>query len=90
MSSSILEMISGGRNRAQGSSLEKLTDREFEVFQLIGQGQGTRDIAEKLHLSVKTIDVHRANIKAKLKVQSASELIRFAVRWTESQGTGHQ
>jgi DNA-binding CsgD family transcriptional regulator len=67
--------------------LEKLTDREFEIFQLIGQGLGTREIAEKLHLSVKTVDVHRANIKAKLKLQTSSELIRFAVRWLESQGT---
>lgn len=67
----------------------KLTDREFEVFQLIGQGKGTREIAERLHLSVKTIDVHRANIKGKLKLASASELIRYAVRWAESQGTRH-
>ena len=51
-------------------------------------GKGTRDIAEKLHLSVKTIEVRRANIKAKLKLKSASELIRFAVRWSESQGAG--
>ena len=65
----------------------KLTDREFEVFQLIGQGKGTRDIAAKLHLSVKTVEVHRMNIKAKLKLESASELIRFAVRWSETQGT---
>lgn len=86
MSAEILEMFSGRRSGAESSPLERLTDREFEIFQLIGQGQGTRDIAEKLHLSVKTVDVHRANIKAKLKLESASELIRFAVRWTESQG----
>lgn len=86
MSAEILEMFSGRRSGVESSPLERLTDREFEIFQLIGQGQGTRDIAEKLHLSVKTVDVHRANIKAKLKLESASELIRFAVRWTESQG----
>lgn len=88
MSADILEIFSGRQTGAEGSPLEKLTDREFEIFQLIGQGKGTRDIAEKLHLSVKTVDVHRANIKTKLKLQSASELIRFAVRWTESQGAG--
>ena len=88
MSADILEMFSGRRSGAESSPLEKLSDREFEVFQLIGQGQSTRDIAEKLHLSVKTVDVHRANIKAKLKLDSASELIHFAVRWTESQGVG--
>jgi len=88
MSANILEIFSGRRAGTEGSPLEKLSDREFEVFQLIGQGQGTKDIAEKLHLSVKTVDVHRANIKAKLKLNSMPELIRFAVRWSESQGAG--
>jgi DNA-binding NarL/FixJ family response regulator len=88
MSADILEMFSGRRAGSESSPVEKLTDREFEVFQLLGQGKGTRDIAEKLHLSVKTVEVHRANIKAKLKLKSASELIRFAVRWSESQGAG--
>ncbi|HEX3856024.1 MAG TPA: response regulator transcription factor [Verrucomicrobiae bacterium] len=88
MSADILEMFSGRRAGTESSPVEKLTDREFEVFQLLGQGKGTRDIAEKLHLSVKTVDVHRANIKTKLKLKSSSELIRFAVRWSESQGTG--
>jgi DNA-binding NarL/FixJ family response regulator len=87
MSADILEIFSGRRAGTEGSPMEKLTDREFEVFQLLGQGKGTRDIAEKLHLSVKTVDVHRANIKTKLKLKSGSELIRFAVRWSESQGT---
>jgi DNA-binding NarL/FixJ family response regulator len=88
MSAEILETFSGRRAGMEGSPVKKLTDREFEVFQLIGQGKGTRDVAEKLHLSVKTVEVHRANIKAKLKLKSASELIRFAVRWSESQGSG--
>jgi len=88
MSALILEIFSGRRGAAEGSPVENLTDREFEVFQLISEGKGTREIAEKLHLSVKTVDVHRANIKAKLKLKSAPELIRFAVRWSESQGTG--
>jgi DNA-binding NarL/FixJ family response regulator len=86
MSAEILETFSSRRARIESSPVERLTDREFEVFQLIGQGKGTREIAEKLHLSVKTIEVHRANIKGKLKLQSASELIRFAVRWSELQG----
>jgi DNA-binding NarL/FixJ family response regulator len=88
MSSEILEIFSGRRAGSESSPVEKLTDREFEVFQLISQGKSTRDIAEKLHLSVKTIEVHRVNIKTKLKIQSASELIRYAVRWAESQGPG--
>ena len=88
MSAEILETFSGRRDGAASSPVETLTDREFEVFQLLGQGCGTRDIAEKLHLSVKTVEVHRANIKAKLKSKSAAELVRFAVRWQESQGAG--
>lgn len=88
ISAGILETLSGGRAGTQSSPMETLSDRELEVFQLIGQGKGTRDVADALHLSVKTVDVHRANIKAKLKLNSASELIRYAVRWTESQGGG--
>ena len=88
MSAEILETFSGRRAGTESSPVEKLTNREFEVFQLIGQGRGTREIAKKLHLSVKTVEVHRANIKAKLKLKSTTELIRFAVRWLESQSAG--
>jgi DNA-binding NarL/FixJ family response regulator len=82
-----LETLSGRRTGSEGSPMEKLTDREFEIFQLVGQGQGTKDIAHKLHLSAKTVDVHRANIKSKLKLASLPELIHYAVRWTESHAT---
>ncbi|MDD5140295.1 MAG: response regulator transcription factor [Verrucomicrobiales bacterium] len=88
MSASILETFSGRRPGTENSPMEKLTDREFEVFQLISQGKGMREIAEQFHLSVKTVEVHRTNIKAKLKLKSASELMRFAVRWSESQSAG--
>ena len=66
---------------------EVLSDREFEVFQLIGQGKSTRDIAEQLHLSSKTVDVHRSHIKEKLALKDATALIRHAVRWVETQKT---
>lgn len=88
MSARILEIFSGRRAEAAGSPVENLTDREFEVFQLIGKGAGTKEIAEELHLSPKTVEVHRANIKAKLKITSMAELIRYAVRWVESQSSG--
>ena len=84
MSASILETLSGKNPSSDGASLGHLTDREFEVFQLIGKGMGTRDIAAKLHISVKTIEVHRANIKSKLKLTTAPELIHHAIRWTEA------
>lgn len=89
MSARILEGLSGGRPRGSSSPIEKLTDREFEVFQLIGQGKSTRDIAEQLHLSPKTVDVHRSNIKEKLGLKDATALIRHAVRWVETgEGSG--
>jgi DNA-binding NarL/FixJ family response regulator len=79
----IVDSVAGRRNPA-ASAVETLTDREFEIFQLIGQGQATKAIAEQLHVSVKTVEVHRVNIKEKLKLGTAPELIRFAVRWIES------
>lgn len=81
----ILELFSGQRQEGAGSPVERLSDREFEVFQLIGEGKGTRDIAGHLHLSVKTVEVHRANIKQKLRLKTATDLVRHAVRWAESQ-----
>lgn len=87
ISAKILEGLSG--HRANNSSpIEKLSDREFEVFQLIGKGKGTRDIANLLHLSVKTVEVHRANIKEKLDLKSATDLVHQAVRWAEAEGGG--
>jgi DNA-binding NarL/FixJ family response regulator len=85
MSSRILNDLSARRPRGSTSPIERLTDREFEVFQLIGQGKSTRDIAEQLHLSSKTVDVHRSHLKEKLELKDATALIRHAVRWVETQ-----
>jgi DNA-binding NarL/FixJ family response regulator len=85
MSARILESLSGRRPRGSHSPIERLSDREFEVFQMIGQGQSTRDIAHQLHLSPKTVDVHRAHIKEKLGLTDATALVRHAVRWVETQ-----
>ena len=63
------------------SYVGRLTDRELQVFRLIGQGLGTRLIAENLHLSRKTIDSHREHIKAKLGLRDGSELIQRAIQW---------
>jgi DNA-binding NarL/FixJ family response regulator len=88
MSSKILDGLSSRKPRGSSSPIEKLSDREFEVFQLIGQGKSTRDIAEQLHLSPKTVDVHRAHIKEKLGLTDVTALVRHAVRWVETQGGG--
>lgn len=85
MSAKILEIFSGRRPHAADSPLEQLSDREFGVFELIGQGKTTRDIADHLHLSVKTVEVHRANIRKKLKLASGTEVVHLAIRWIESQ-----
>ncbi|HZR15890.1 MAG TPA: response regulator transcription factor [Verrucomicrobiae bacterium] len=84
ISAKILENYSGHRPDSQ-SPVEKLSDREFEVFQLLGQGHGTREIAEHLHLSVKTVEVHRANIRKKMELANGGELVRYAIRWNEAQ-----
>jgi len=69
-----------------GSSIaDKLTDRELEIMQLIGQGHGVQQIAQELNLSAKTVETHRAHIKEKLNFQTARELARFAVQWVDQQ-----
>lgn len=87
MSSKILEIFSGRRKESTSSPMEQLTDREFEVFQLIGQGRSTRQIAEQLHLSVKTVEVHRQNMKQKLALSDGPSLVRAAIRWVEGQSS---
>jgi DNA-binding NarL/FixJ family response regulator len=85
MSAKILAIFSGHRNTSESSPVENLSDREFEVFQLVGEGLGTEEIANRLHLSDKTVEVHRVNIKRKLRIATARELTHYAVRWVESQ-----
>ena len=65
-----------------GTGIERLSDRELQVFQLIGASYSTREIADEFHLSVKTIETHRENIKSKLGLENATELNRFAEAWT--------
>jgi DNA-binding NarL/FixJ family response regulator len=86
LSANLLEGLTGKRPRGSNSPIETLSDREFEIFQLIGQGKTTRDIATQLHLSPKTVDVHRGHIKEKLELRDATSLVRHAVRWMETQG----
>lgn len=66
---------------AQESPIAGLSDRELEVFRLIGEGHGTRQIAEELHLSVKTVESYQAHIKEKLSLRNARELVQLAIRW---------
>lgn len=80
MSSKLMHQLVSGRSSETGSLIERLSDRELEIFGLIGQGRGTRQIAEQLHLSVKTIESHRAHIKEKLNLKNATELVHRAIQ----------
>lgn len=84
MSERIVARVTGrGGGATERAPLERLTDREREVFMLLGRGLGTREIADQLGLSVKTIETYHARIKEKLGIQHARELIRAAVTWAE-------
>jgi DNA-binding NarL/FixJ family response regulator len=77
-----------GVSRPRGSTIspiEKLSDREFEVYRLFGEGRTAKEIAALLNLSPKTVSVHRDHIKEKLEFATSAEMIRQAVRWVESQ-----
>jgi DNA-binding NarL/FixJ family response regulator len=73
--------VGGGRSEAaQGSPLEALSDRELEVLHLIGEGHGTRQIAEELHLSVKTVESYQSHLKEKLSLKNSRELMQYAIQ----------
>ena len=80
----ILFHLSNGPAKRAKSPIERLTDRELEVFRLIGQGVGSRDIARRLNLSIKTIGTYRERIKEKLNLKNANELLRYAVKWEQT------
>jgi DNA-binding NarL/FixJ family response regulator len=81
MAMTMAEKFVEGRPGTPDTVIENLSDRELEVFQLLGRGLSTRRIAEELHVSVKTVQAFQARIKEKLKLSSATELLREAVRW---------
>jgi len=81
----LLEKLSNQKMEPQGSAIESLTDRELEIFRMIGQGYGTKQIADKLHLSMKTVIFHRANIRTKLNLNSTSELVQLAIHSDSSE-----
>lgn len=81
MSERILHQFAGIEELPPEGSISKLSNRELEVFELIGSGLSTRQIAEKLHRSIKTIETYRESIKQKLNLRTSNELIRHAVQW---------
>jgi DNA-binding NarL/FixJ family response regulator len=85
ISAKILDLFSGRRSQSENSPLERLTDRELEVFQKIGQALSTKEIGLQLHISGKTVEVHKGHIKEKLGLKSTRELISYAARWVAGQ-----
>ena len=83
ITSKMLHKLVGGGKDLETFPIDRLSDREFEVFELIGEGLQTREVADKLHLSIKTVDAHRDHIKRKLKLDSATKLLKYAVQWVQ-------
>ncbi len=81
MANKMLQQYIVGTPPAIQSPISALSDRELEVFRMIGEGRGTREIAEDLHLSVKTVETYQAHIKEKLSLRSGRELIQHAIQW---------
>ena len=81
MSNKMLQQYIGGAPSMIQSRIASLSDRELEVFRMIGEGRGTREIAEELHLSIKTVETYQAHIKEKLALRSGRELIQHAIQW---------
>jgi DNA-binding NarL/FixJ family response regulator len=83
----MLRQYIGGSSTALQSRLSALSDRELEVFRSIGEGRSTRQIADELHLSVKTVETYQAHLKEKLALRSGRELIQHAIQWKVNEGT---
>jgi DNA-binding NarL/FixJ family response regulator len=80
MGATLLQRMVAGKKRDGGLPMDRLTDRELEIFRMIGGGGSVKEIADKLFLSVKTVEAHREHIKEKLNIKSSAELLRFAIR----------
>ncbi|MDR3459610.1 MAG: response regulator transcription factor [Verrucomicrobiae bacterium] len=88
LAAAFAEKFVDGRLPAGGSLVEQLSDRELEVFQLLGKGYETRQVAGMMNVSMKTVQAHCAHIKEKLRLTNAAELLREAVRWHENYPAG--
>ena len=87
VASTMLRQIASGTGKSTVAPIARLSDRELEVFRLIGEGHGTRQIADELHLSVKTVESYQAHIKDKLALQSSRDLVQRAIEWRLAETT---
>lgn len=85
LTGAMLQRLVRGKAEQSDSPLVQLSEREMQVFETIGRGHGSREVADLLHVSIKTIETHRANIMTKLNITSATELIQRATRWIQTE-----
>jgi DNA-binding NarL/FixJ family response regulator len=83
MTNRVLNLNFAGKFQPRAAAVEKLTDRELHVLQLLGIGTSTRKIATQLHLSIKTVETYREHLKQKLGLSNSTELVHYATRWVE-------
>jgi DNA-binding NarL/FixJ family response regulator len=86
LAGTLLQRMAGGGKSEDGSPEQKLSDRELEVFQLLGQGQNVKQIAMNLHVSPKTVEAHREHIKQKLNFKNSADLLRYAIQSAMQEG----
>jgi DNA-binding NarL/FixJ family response regulator len=85
VTNAVLQNVAGTKRGTAPLPMDRLSDRELQILELIGHGRTTRQIAEELHVSVKTVQAHREHLKEKLQLDSATALARYAVNWVESE-----
>jgi DNA-binding NarL/FixJ family response regulator len=84
MAAQVITKFAKKSSEGESDAVDRLSDRELEILELIGKGTEVRQIANLLHLSPKTVETHRAHIKEKLQLKNAREVARFAVQWTDA------
>jgi DNA-binding NarL/FixJ family response regulator len=84
MAAQVITKFAQGQAEGETDPTERLSDRELEILELIGKGREVREIANRLHLSPKTVETHRAHIKEKLQLKNARDVVRFAVQWVDA------
>jgi DNA-binding NarL/FixJ family response regulator len=85
VSARMMKKLVSGKSESAGSPLDVLTDRELEVYQMIGRGLGTRQIAEELRLGIKTVESYRARLREKLRLADGNQLLQHAIQWVQSE-----
>ena len=88
MANRMMQKVAGGKKNPTASPAEILTDREIQVFEMIGRGRGTRQIAEDMRVGIKTVESYRARIKEKLLLSDANDLLQHAIQWVQHEKSG--